>query len=324
MRVIEGIENIDTTIRNVAVTIGNFDGVHLGHQRLISRTVELARQHRLSAVAMTFDRNPLTVLRPDKAPAAILPLERRIEIIKELGIDVLVILPCTQQTLDTTVEQFTREVIAGRLATRFIVEGKTFTFGKGGVGDIEYLKQASSRYGFEAIRLDQVELDLDDYGRQAVSSSLVRRLICHGRMELVCRCLGRPFELIGPVIAGKARGVKLGYPTANICTGDQILPPHGVYAGWVYLNDHPQRHAAAGYVGSAPTFDDQDVQVEAFLLDFDGNLYDRRVRLQLLKRLRGQMRFEDSRTLAEQIAEDCRQVRDVLNQLTAEKADSKP
>ena len=313
MKIIEGLENIGDQLRAVSLTIGNFDGVHLGHQRLIKRTVELAIQENIPSVAMTFSRHPMTVLDQTRQPLAVVPLARRIELIEQLGIDFLIMLPSDRRILDMTAQQFTRQVIVGALGARFVVEGPSFRFGRGRAGDIDYLRSVEQQFGFEAIKLDKVVLDLSDYGRCPVSSTLVRQLIRQGRVELVRKCLDRYLELAGSVIAGKARGRRLGFPTANIELPDQMLPGHGIYAAWAYVDRQAQPCPAAVYIGRAVTFDDQDVQVEAFLMDFDGDLYDRQMRLELVAFLRGQMRFESDSQLTEQIAADCKQIRRILD-----------
>lgn len=313
MKIIDGLENIDDQLKAVSLTIGNFDGVHLGHQRLLERTVELGRQENIPSVAMTFSKHPVTVLDHASKPCAVAPLARRIELIEQLGIEFLIMLPCDRRILDLTAQQFTQQVIVGALGARFVVEGSSFRFGRGRAGDIDYLRSVEKQFGFQAIEVDQVVLDLSNYGRCPVSSTLVRQLIRQGRVELVGKCLGRYFELAGSVIEGKARGRRLGFPTANIEPPDQMLPGHGIYAAWAYVDRQAGPIPAAVYIGGAPTFDDQDVQVEAFLMGFDGDLYDRQMRLELVAFLRGPMRFESDSQLTKQIDADCEQIRRILD-----------
>jgi riboflavin kinase/FMN adenylyltransferase len=306
MELIRDLDKIDSRLRGGSLSVGVFDGVHVGHQKVLARTVERARVLGREAVVFTFHPHPLEVLRPDQAPPLIQSFGQKLEIMRSLGIAAVVWPRDTGAVLAMEPEEFVRLVVREALDARVLVEGGDFHFGRGASGDKPRLVDLASRYGLEVEFVGDVEVDGD-----RVSSTRIRRLITEGRVAEAARCLGRPYTYVGGVVEGHHRGGRLGYPTANIDAPRFLVPGEGVYAGRVIL--HGRRHAAAISVGRAPTFHEANpVVVEAFLLDFDGELYGQQLALEFVESLRPQVAFPDAESLTAQMAADCRRVREIL------------
>jgi riboflavin kinase/FMN adenylyltransferase len=281
-----------------AVAIGNFDGVHLGHQALVRRIVERARGTDGTAVVLTFDPHPARVLAPERAPEALLTLAQRAELLAALGVDQLAVLPFDPGVAELAPAAFAELVLAGALGARAVVVGEQFRFGRGRSGDIATLRAAGARLGFEVLPVTPIlEAGL------RVSSSRVRAALMGGDVELAGRLLGREPFVDGRVVRGDGRGGGLGFPTANLDVLNQALPGPGVYAAWCRLPDGETRGAAAN-VGRRPTFGGGALTVEAHLLDHAGDLYDRTLRLSFVRRLRGERRFAGRDQLIVQIGAD--------------------
>jgi riboflavin kinase/FMN adenylyltransferase len=307
---IQGLDHIPGKLRGCVLTIGNFDGMHLGHRRIIERARELAGPSGRAVAAMTFEPPPDQVLRPADRPQRIMPYPRKCHMLLEAGVDWIVTLPPDQALLEMTPDAFIDRVISGRIAPSAVVEGRDFRFGRGRSGDVETLAARGPRAGFAVHVVEPVVLDFPE-GPQRVSSSLVRRLVAEGRIEEANRCLGRDFALYGTVAAGQGQGRLLEFPTANIDPGEQVCPADGVYAGRAEIEG--QVHRAAISVGNKPTLGPvEGTIVEAFLLDAHGDYYGRETTLRFTARLRGQKRFDDVASLRGQIAEDIQRVRALL------------
>ncbi|MGE0454208.1 MAG: bifunctional riboflavin kinase/FAD synthetase [Vicinamibacteria bacterium] len=294
-----------------AVAIGNFDGVHLGHQALVRRIVERARATTGSAVVLTFDPHPARVLAPERAPEALLTLEQRAELLAGLGVDRLAVLPFDAAMAGLAPEAFAERVLAGALGARAVVVGEQFRFGRGRSGDVAMLRAAGARLGFEVLSVAPVV----EAGVR-VSSSRVRAALAAGEVELAGRLLGRLPFVDGRVVRGDGRGRQLGFPTANLDVLNQALPGPGVYAAWCRLPDG-RMHGAAANVGRRPTFGGGDLTVEAHLLDHAGDLYDRTLRLSFVRRLREERRFDGGDELARQIGADVHAARAALAEARA-------
>jgi len=310
MQVIYGLEQVDESGKPTAMTIGNFDGLHVGHQKIIRRVVALAEQAQVTSTVMTFEYHPLRLLDPPRAPQLLMPLAAKLAAIEALAVERTVVVRCTRQLLGLSPEQFVREVLLRYFQIRFIVEGPSFRFGHRRAGTIDFLVNRGPQFRFEAIKIDPVRLNL--LGREAVtiSSSLIRRLMSEGAVDLVDRCLGRPYELAGGVVPGAGRGRPMGFPTANLEVGEQMVPADGIYAAWTTIEERD--YPAAVHVGPVPTFGRSDVSVEAHLIDFDGELYGRQLTLKLVKRLRGLIKFDRASDLADQMRKDVAQVKEVF------------
>ena len=312
---IQGLRNVPPTLQGGVLTIGNFDGVHVGHRRILGCCRELADELGAPVVAMTFEPPPDLVLRPNDVPQRLTPPEPKAQLLVQAGADRVVFVTADDALLSQTPEEFLDAVILRRFAPRHIVEGRDFCFGCRRQGNLATLRDAGRHAGFEVHTVDPVAMELD--GRpQRVSSSLIRGLISAGRVEDAARCLGRPFTLYGRVVAGAGQGRLLRFPTANLEVDGQIVPPDGVYAGRAAVGDRV--HPAAISIGNKPTFGPSPRTIEAFLLDVSAdaanrelNLYDRRLALEFVRRLRDQERFDGLDALRAQIERDVQRVREI-------------
>lgn len=306
MIVAHGIEGLPSGIKPSVATIGNFDGVHLGHQALIRKVLQVAGETGATPALVTFDRHPLAVIAPDKAPRLITTLRQRAEEIERLGVEILLILRFDDELRHLSPEDFVRRVIVDALGCAHVVAGGNFRFGYQHAGTIETLTDLGNRHGFGVTLFALVEV------AETVSSSLIRRHIADGLVEEAAEELGRPFRLEGVVEAGAGRGKGLGIPTANLRTDPHlILPKLGVYAGWVRIEG--QRHPAVINVGLNPTFEDRDhAIVEAHALDFDADLYGKTIEVEFTHRLRDELKFRDVDSLMEQIRHDIGRARALL------------
>lgn len=288
------------------VTIGNFDGVHRGHQVLLRRTVALAAQHDARAVAVTFDPHPASVLRPDAAPTLLQPLSERVACLVEAGVDVVVVLPFTRELAAMSPAGFVAEVLAGPLAAVRVVVGTNFRFGAHAAGDVVTLLELGEEHGFTPEAVTLLELD----GRR-ISSSAIRQHLESGEVDWARSALGRPFQLPGEVVRGDGRGRSIGFPTANLSpTPGLVVPGTGVYAGHAEVDG--TWLPAVTNVGVRPTFDGRTMTVEVHLLDTEVELYGHLLTFRFEHRLRGEQRFDGPEALVAQIAEDVRSARSRL------------
>jgi riboflavin kinase/FMN adenylyltransferase len=289
------------------VTIGNFDGVHLGHQALVAASRERAQAEGGTAVVLTFDPHPARVLSPDRAPASLMTASQKGEILEGLGTDRLAILPFTPEVAGRTAAEFARVVLGRALGARVVVVGEPFRFGRGREGDVETLRALGRDLGFEVVAVPPVLI-----GGAPVSSSRVRAALETGEVEEAERFLGREFFVDGEVVRGAARGRALGFPTANLSSENEILPANGVYACWCQEEGRGGRLPAVANVGRRPTFGGGVLGLEAHLLDWSGDVYERRLRVWFAIRLREERTFPSPGALVEQIRRDVRDARRVL------------
>ena len=305
MQLIRELDNVPPALKGGVLSVGVFDGVHVGHQKVLGRAVERAHELDTAAVVFTFHPHPLAVLRPDDAPPLIQTFGRKLELMREIGVAGVVWPRDSVAVLKMSPETFVREVVCEGLAAGAVVEGDDFRFGAGGAGDRKRLAKLAAACGFEAEFVADVEVD----GRR-VSSTRIRRLIGEGRVAEAARCLGRPYAYVGTVVEGRHRGARLGYPTVNVEAPRFLMPAEGVYAGWARVRGGRYRSAVS--VGRAPTFETaQPVTVEAFLLDFDGELYGEQAAIEFVEYLRPQETFADTEALKARMAEDCERVREL-------------
>jgi riboflavin kinase / FMN adenylyltransferase len=282
-----------------SVALGTFDGVHLGHQRVIRAAVEHAHALGATSLVATFHPRPVSVLRPDRAPEALATLDRRIAIIESCGVDEIVVVPFTQGLASLTPERFASTILAGRLGAVEVSVGQNFRFGRGRAGDVNGLRALGSELGFGVTAAPMVEV-----GGEPVSSSRIREAVRAGEVEVAAAMLGRPFALEGVVVRGDGRGRELGVPTANLGMDDRyIVPAEGVYAGDAMLGE--RRFRAAISIGTNPTFDgERDVRIEAHLLRFSEDIYDAPISIEFRRFLRGQVAFASIDELIRQMRED--------------------
>jgi riboflavin kinase/FMN adenylyltransferase len=295
----------------LALAIGNFDGVHRGHQELARLARERAAALGGEAGVLTFWPHPARIFAPSLAPPLIVSLERRLELLAETGIDVAIVEPFTRALAAIEAEDFVRDFLAARLGAREIVVGYDFSFGRDRRGNAALLRALGAALGLGVTIVSPVSVD-----GLTCSSTKVRELVLEGRVEGAALLLGRPFELTGPVVRGAGRGRGLGVPTANVASEAELLPRLGIYAARGHVLDArgaiESSHRVALSVGSNPTFTPgigNPVTVEAHLLDFDGDLYGRRLRLEVLHRLRDEQRFDTIEALLDQIRTDVAEVR---------------
>lgn len=299
-----------------SVAIGTFDGVHLGHQALLAEARRAARDHGQS-VALTFYPHPARVLAPAKAPPLIMPLERRLALLADTGIDAAVVQPFTRELSTLSADDFIREVLVRDLGAAAVVVGPDFRFGRGRAGDVQLLEAVGRELALSVTVIAPVTAGTTAEG-QRCSSTRIRQLIEAGDVRGARWLLGRPFELEGAVVQGAARGRTIGFPTANLVPDTELRPAVGIYAARALVLDGPAAgttHPAAVSVGRNPTFEAQGapVTVEAHLLDFAGDLYGRRLRLELWDRLRDEQKFESVDALIAQIAADVARVRALMS-----------
>jgi riboflavin kinase/FMN adenylyltransferase len=298
---------VPSSARGCALSVGNFDGVHAGHRRMLELARSLAGAAGAAVVVMTFDPLPEHVLRPDDVPPLLTPPQQRFRLLREAGADVVAVWRPDEELLAMSPEQFVERAVRP-WRPRWMVEGPDFRFGRGRSGDADALRELGARRGFDVCIAEPATVDLDG-AEQRISSTLVRRLVSAGRVEDAARCLDRPFTLHGTVIAGAGQGRILEFPTANLETGGLVTPADGVYAGRAELGG--RAYAAAVSVGSKPTLGPAERTVEAFLLDAEGPFYDEDMALSFLRRLRDQRRFGGAEELKAQIAKDVERVRDI-------------
>lgn len=285
-----------------AVSLGNFDGVHLGHRVILKRTVELGEQNRISAVAVTFDPVPKKILQPHNAPPLIQTLQQRLSSLESLGLDHVIVVEFSEPFARKTPEQFVRQFLTDTLKTRFFVVGQNFSFGHQKQGDLSLLNKMGAEYDFQVEGMPEVCRN-----GIRISSSKIRELIVNGKMQEAGDFLGAPFTLTGSVVEGERLGGKLGIPTANLQYENELVPARGVYVCRATIPEGS--YIAATNVGIRPTFQGQNLTVEAHLLDFSGNLYGSRMDLQFMHRLREERRFSGIDELKSQILADIEQAR---------------
>lgn len=299
------------------LTIGVFDGVHRGHQALISRAVELARERGLPSVVLTFDPHPSEVVRPGSHPAQLTTLRRKAELVERLGVDTFCVLPFTAELARVPADTFVHEVLVERLHVAAVVVGENFTFGYRAAGDVPLLRSLGQRFGFTVE--DAHLVVIPNSGAEAgtvFSSTYIRSCIDAGDVVAAAAALGRPHRLEGIVVRGDGRGRELGYPTANLSLPRYAaVPADGIYACWFIRSgpDGETRRQAAVSVGTNPTFSGRERRVEAFVLDTDEDLYGQRVSLDFVRRLRDMEKFDSADALVDQVHEDVRQTRQILD-----------
>ncbi len=292
------------------MSIGNFDGVHLGHARLAERLTAMARQIDGPAVVLTFDSSPSRILHPEQAPARLGWTERKAQLLTSLGVDAVVAYPTDRALLQLEAREFFDRIIRGRLQARAMVEGPNFFFGHNRSGTVDLLRQFCDE---AAMRLEVVEpVQIEG---QIVSSSRVRSAIDSGAVDRAAQMLGRAYRLRGTVIRGAGRGAKLGYPTANVGQILTLLPGEGIYACRARVKD--TWWPAAVNVGPNPTFDEGTLKVEAYLLGFQGDIYDQSIELDFFARLRDIERFDSVDQLTQQMDRDIEATRQVVQQHTS-------
>jgi riboflavin kinase/FMN adenylyltransferase len=303
------LADVPADLGPTVVVIGNFDGVHRGHQRVLTRARELADERGLPVVAVTFDPHPMAVLRPEHAPTQLTTVERRADLLAEVGSDHVLALPFDRDMATWTPEHFAQQVLVDSLHADVVVVGANFRFGHKAAGDVATLEAFGRDHGFEAVGIPL------DGGPMVWSSTYVRTCLAAGDVAGAAEALGHPYAVRGVVVRGDNRGRDLGFPTANVPTdGLTAVPADGVYAGWLKRLDTGETFPAAISVGTNPTFDGvRQRRVESYVIDRDDlDLYDVAVEVSFVDRLRGMVAFESVEKLVEQMHADVDRARDVL------------
>jgi len=297
VNLLRSLDEFPETLRGGAVSIGNFDGVHLGHARLVERLRAMAVTVGGPAVVFTFDPSPTRILRPEAAPEPLIWTQRKAEILAEMGVDALLAYPTDRTLLELEAREFFTQIIRGRLGARAMVEGPNFFFGRNRTGNVEVLHQFCAEADMPFDVAEPVKVD-----GQIVSSSRIRSLVAAGRLDDARTMLGRPYRIRGVVVRGAGRGVQLGYPTANVERIDTLLPGEGIYAARSYAAG--AWHPAAVSLGPNPTFNEGERKVEAHLIAFQGSLYGQLIAVDFFARLRDIKRFASVDALVAQMAQD--------------------
>lgn len=312
MRVIETLAEIlpEEFEAGSCVAIGKFDGLHLGHQSILTRLLDEARREDQLAVVFTFANNPLSFLDPARCPQPIMSRAQRLEAFEAAGVDVCVMVEFDAEFAAIPAPAFVADVLVGQLHAKHVIMGSDFRFGNRGAGDGALLRELGPVHGFTAESVEWVE----DPVSGSMSSSLIREAIVSGDVAAATRMLGRPPVVRAEVVRGDARGRELGFPTANLGGNvEGLVPADGVYAGWVRLGDSAERRAAAISVGNNPTFTpDEQSRVEAFILDFEGDLYGQQIEVHFAHRLRGTERYDSLDALLVQMHADVVETRALL------------
>jgi riboflavin kinase/FMN adenylyltransferase len=306
MRIVRGLKNFTERLPSPVLTLGNFDGVHLGHQAIFRKVVTRARELGGTSVAFTFEPHPLKVLAPERSPKLLNTFHGKMKLLATAGIDVVVCANFTRAFADQNPEDFARRILHETIGVREVYVGYDYAFGKDREGSIESLKHVGKTCGFtvgvvEAVRINGV----------TVSSSTIRELVASGKVENAASLLGRYYAIEGDVVHGAHRGQQLGFPTANLKAANELIPGYGVYAVIVSVDDLPYKGGAS--IGVRPTFDSGPASVEVFLLNFQGDLYGKNMEVSFIKHLRGEVKFPDAEALVRQIRQDVEDAKHVLN-----------
>jgi riboflavin kinase/FMN adenylyltransferase len=299
------IDEISAPLHNPVVTIGNFDGVHLGHREIFKRLKSAARLLDGVSVVITFHPHPLHVIDPSRSLTLINTLEEKITLIEASGVDYLIVIPFTQEFASIDAAVFVEKTLVARIGMKKIIIGYDYAFGRGRAGNSRMLESLGKKLLFEVEELSPIVT-----GDTVYSSSLIRKMISEGNVSDVVRFLGRHFSLAGSVVHGAHRGKTLGFPTANISTDKELIPADGVYAVKVKIDD--RLYDAACNIGSNPTFGTAPASIEVFILDFTMELYDSEIRVYFIERIREEKRFDSIEELKEAIADDVARCRLIL------------
>jgi riboflavin kinase/FMN adenylyltransferase len=301
MQEIKALKDIPTPSDSCAVAIGNFDGIHLGHQKILQVLIDEAKKENLFPLVLTFHPHPAKILAKRKMEL-LQTIEQRLDEIKKSGIQMTVVLSFDRALSQISAEDFIRTIIVQKLKAKKVVVGENFRFGKDREGDVTKLHDWAPHYGFTVQSIPPVVIQ-----GSVVSSSLIRKLLHQGKIEKVNLLLGRPYKIEGTVVKGKSRGKKLGYPTANIHPMNDITPP-GVFISEVGIGR--QIYPSITHVGSKPTFDEQDLMIESYIIDYNDVLYKKKLRVYFLKKIREEKKFETAEALSIQISNDLEKARD--------------
>ncbi len=310
MKLIQDLHQIKKPFKNAVISIGNFDGVHIGHQALFHEVIEKADAMGGTSIAMTFEPHPIRVLKKNNNPPLITLYEQKIELISNSDIDVLICVPFTHEFAAISARSFVEDILVNQIGMKAIVVGKDYTFGRNREGSIDLLKEYAKELDFEVIVSNWIQVSRDRANR--ISSTRIRELVIDGKVKDAQPLLGRNYQIRGIVSHGRDRGGRLlGCPTANITLQDELCPKTGVYA--VTVECLGQKFKGVANIGYSPTFDDLQFTVEVHILDFSGDLYGKEIRVNFIERLRDEIRFNSIEELSAQIQKDIQHAREILS-----------
>jgi len=314
MKVYYDLREFRESLPHPVVTMGNFDGIHRGHQEIFRILRSEAEENEGTALVITFFPHPLKVLHPERAPRLITCLEDRIELIKCCGVGHILCLPFTEAFASWDPERFIRDILIRKLGTKKVLVGEDFRFGKNREGNIDFLQEKGEPYGYTVQKINPVQVD-----GMEVSSTRIRQCIQDGQMKQSATMLGRPYSISGKVVSGERRGKTLGFPTANLATDAELLPPSGVYAVRVILEG--DRRPGVASLGVKPTFSGTQFTIEAHIFDFDEDIYGEPLRMEFVEWIREEKSFPDPGALVQQIDRDARKARRILQEGSPEVRD---
>ncbi len=305
MILITDLGHIEKKFDRSVITLGNFDGVHLGHQELVRMVIRRAKETGAASMVVTFRPHPLKILAPEKCPPLISIYEEKIKLFERLGIDVLVKIPFTVEFSAMTPEDFVKNILCDTLGAREIFVGCNYRFGRARKGDVQTLRRLGEQYGFTVREVEQVSL-----GGEVISSTKIRALLSEGEVEHAARLLGRNYAITGIVIKGDGRGKGLGFPTANIAPKHAIIPSDGVYA--VRLSVRDRLYDGIANIGMRPTFNKKVLAIEVHVFDFNEDIYGEDISLYFIRKIREEKKFKNVEALVGQIRSDIEIAKDIL------------
>ena len=310
MKIIENLDDITEPFKKAVITIGNFDGVHIGHQALFHEVIEKANAIGGTSIAMTFEPHPIKVLKKNNHPPLITLYEQKVELIARSGIDVLICVPFSLEFASISARGFVEDILIRRIGMTIIVVGEDYAFGKNREGNIDHLRTFAELFDFEVILEDWIQESNNSSDR--ISSTKIREHVISGHLEEVPKLLGRYYQIRGVVATGRNRGGRLlGFPTANINLHDELCPKTGVYAVTVEFNNI--KYKGVANIGYSPTFNDYIFTVEVHILDFNENIYGQKIRVDFISRIRDEKKFENINELSEQIRRDIEKAKKILS-----------
>jgi riboflavin kinase/FMN adenylyltransferase len=321
MKVIESKPQPAGTAAGAILTIGNFDGIHLGHQKILTAARKTADKRQTQLVAITFDPHPLAILHPQKAPGILTPLQLKRHLLAELKVDCLFIQKTSPDLLALSPQDYVKQFIVKGIQPSIVVEGESFNFGSGRTGNIHLLQKLADENSFKVSIIKAKEVKLSTGQTVTISSTLIRDLLANGKTADATVALGRPYRLIGQIVRGHGKGKKLGFPTLNLQPLKQLVPAEGVYAGLVEISDSveyvcktKEKIPAVFSIGRAETLaSDYPTLIEAHLLSGDvGDLYGKWLAMDFIERIRSQQKFDGEKELSAQIARDCAKAKNIL------------
>ena len=324
MRIIETISHVEKIKKGCVLTIGNFDGVHLGHQQVLTAAKQTAMEKKAELIAMTFEPHPICVLHPEKVFKVLTPLKLKKHLLSEFALDYLVVLKDSPEFFNLPPQDFVEQFLVKRIQPAIVVEGEDFRFGAGRGGNIHTLRNLGAEKGFMVSVIESKVAKLSIGRAVKISSTMIRNLLETGKVADAAAAIGRPYRLIGQVIPGHGKGKQLGFPTANLEPTRQVIPTEGVYAGFMETAESEEQVCAAKEkipavlsIGRSSTYGpDNPLMVEAHLLTENvGDLLGKWMAMDFLRHIRNQIKFDSEKELADQIAKDCKKAKQILENI---------